>query len=177
MKKPLRPLALLFALAAISLPACSNQNAEDSSHPAAAGKKINAQDINADNVVIDDNGMAKVMGAMAFPLGVPGAGGELQFTGQLGQPKPMGPTIVYIFKTISPGVKETMAKEKISVSENTAYLLPENAELGIEDIRAAREIGPIDLSLSDDELAAQYGLVMNDDQDPAGDNAEDAPVE
>lgn len=108
----------------------------------------------ADSVVVDDGERTHIMGAIAYGLGEQGA-----FTGRAASPMPAGPRTVYIYRTISPNYAERLADRSIEGESDSAYLLPEGLGYGIAALQQMRFVRAIDPSLSDEELAAEFGLV------------------
>ncbi len=137
----------------------AEENAKEGSKQKAATLK--PEEIAANNVIIDDNGSLRTLGAfkMAFGQTDPETG-EKVFTREFGAPKIAGPTVVYVFKAIRAEDVDHLNQQGIKATENTAYLLPDGVD-AFSDIDAFKEmqlIGPIDPTLSDVELGALFGL-------------------
>lgn len=149
---------------------CADQEAASGSDAAAdevakeASKQktvtLKPEEIAANNVIIDDNGVPTALGSFsAHPFGSPDpVTGEVKWSGTPSKLTPSGPTIVYIFKSIPPESIEVLEEFNIEAEENTAYLLPYGAEMGLEALQGMQLIGPIDPSLSYEELAALFGV-------------------
>ncbi len=162
-------LVLVGALVA----GCADQDAASGSNTAAdevaektkeASKPkavpLKPEEIAPDNVIIDDNGVPTALGSLSgHPFGSPDpVTGEVKWTGAASKLVPSGPTIVYIFKSIPPESIEVLEEFNIEAEENTAYLLPYGAQMGLEALQGMQLIGPIDPSLSYDELAALFRM-------------------
>ena len=132
-----------------------------------------AEDIVADNVIIDDNGSAISIGPLSGrPFGAPDPEtGEIVWTGAATIMGPSGPTIVYIFKSVPDGASEGL---DFVIEENTAYLLPYGAAMNLEALEQMRRIGPIDPSLTNEELAASFGVGGIEEGDPEDTDPKDA---
>jgi hypothetical protein len=128
---------------------------------------LEPEDIAANNVIIDHNGSASSIGPISGrPFGaVNPETGKVVWTGAPGRLWPSGPTIVYIFKSLPIESVEFLKEFEIEVDENTAYLLPYGAEIGIDAFKEMQRIGPIDPTLSNLDLAALFG-VGGDGGDP-----------
>jgi len=125
-------------------------------------------DIVANNIIIDHDGATLALGdfKMAFGQADPETG-EMVFTRQFGAPTLAGPVIVYVFKSITPDNAEYYKDIEIEIEENTAYLLPYGATPNSEAFMKMQRIGPIDPSLSNDELGALFGIGTQDDETPS----------
>jgi len=126
---------------------------------------LKPEEIAPDNVIIDDNGVPTALGSFsAHPFGSPDpVTGEVKWTGAPSKLTPSGPTIVYIFKSIPPESLEVLEEFNIEAEENTAYLLPYGAEMGLEALQGMQLIGPIDPSLSYEALAALFRVGGGED--------------
>ncbi|NOX82363.1 MAG: hypothetical protein GXP06_05135 [Alphaproteobacteria bacterium] len=128
-------------------------------------------DIVANNVIIDHDGATLAIGDFKIAFGQPDPEtGEMVFTRQFGAPTLAGPVIVYVFKSITPDNAEHYKDLEIEIEENTAYLLPHGATPNSEAFMKMQRIGPIDPSLSNDELGALFGIGTEGDETP---NAQD----
>ncbi len=148
-------------------------DAEENAKEASRQKTVTLkpEEIAPDNVIIDDNGVPTALGSFsAHPFGSPDpVTGEVKWGGAPSKLTPSGPTIVYIFKSIPSESLEVLEEFNIEAEENTAYLLPYGAEMGLEALQGMQLIGPIDPSLSYEELAALFRVGAEDaakDSDP-----------
>jgi hypothetical protein len=115
---------------------------------------------NADSVVVDDGrGRTHIMGAIRYPLGQNG-----QFTGMPGPGEPAGPVTIYIFRTISERNRQYFKDAGVDIRDNSAYLWPESAPYNGDSIGLLQYVRAIDPALSDEALAAGFGLSIQ----PAG---------
>ena len=161
-----------FGLAAILLAVgCVDQEKQSEADVAEAGSTdtiasdaptaLAAEDVVANNVIIDHDGSTRALGAFKIAFGqTDPETGEKVFTREFGAPVLAGPTVVYVFKSIRAEDFDSLSQHGVKVEENTAYLLPTGVD-AFSDINAFKEmqrIGPIDPALSDDELGALFGL-------------------
>lgn len=170
----MKNLAMLLSPLLLLVAGCSNSESQGEGAAVAetaddgdAAVALAPGDIVANNVVVDHNGSASSIGSISGrPFGaVSPETGKVVWTGANGQLWPSGPTIVYIFKSLPIESVELLKDYEIEVEENTAYLLPYGAEIGIDAFKEMQRIGPIDPTLSNMELAALFG-VKGDGGDP-----------
>ena len=139
---------VLASLATCSKPA---DTAAPAPEPAAEPAPVVTK---ADTVIVDDgSGGTHMMGAMKFALG---QGGE--FTGVPGRSEPAGPVTIYVFRGIPPETAKFFSDSGVSIRENSAYLWPESAPYNADSIKQLKFVRAIDPALSDEALAAEFGV-------------------
>ena len=70
------------------------------------------------------------------------------------------PVKVYITKSIPAGNLEYVQSQGFDLKEGMSYLLPNHIEYSLDAILLMKPLWPIDQSLTDKQLAAEFGLVI-----------------
>lgn len=130
---------VFIALLLVSLGSCGNSSAPTDPRI----EKVRSGQLSADNLIVFDQGVRRTFGTRVLA-----DDGEFRVA---------GPTVVYVFRSFSPGDVDQWAQDGINAEENTAYLLPEGASASIKALQLMHEIGPIDASMSDQQLAQKFG--------------------